>query len=306
LALLSRNEQLRVRKTSIGANASASALSGAGGGRVSRKTDKEEADLALMDFETVGLAMTDDGPTWPGMRNPGTVGFDMTPAASRGGFKAAHRHSARVRLLRYAAIAGSLLAIAFISAAVLLNPLRRLPGDISIGRVGVEGTKITVDSPKISGFQKDGRPFDIRARSGIQEITAPNIIELLGIDSKIGSENTSTTWVSAAQGIYDSLHDKMTLDGNIRIKNSTGYDIRLNTARIDFKTGGLVSEGPVKVILDGGTIAAQQLDVSDNGHKVSFGGDVSSMIDNGTGDSGTGESGAGDSGVAGALTESIR
>ena len=89
--------------------------------------------------------------------------------------------------------------------------------------------------------------------------------------------------MSAARGIYDSLHDKMTLEGDIRINNSAGYDIWLKTARIDFNTGGLVSEEPVTVILDGGTIAAKQLDVSDNGHKVSFGGEVTSMIDTGAG-----------------------
>lgn len=292
---MSQNETLRVRKSSIGPDTPASALSGAGGG-VSRETDKEEADLALMDFETAGLAMADDSMRRSGRNNLGSVGFNMTPATARGGFKAAKRHSARVRVLRGVAIAGSLLVIALISAAALLNPLRRLPGDISIGGVGVDGTKVTVDSPKISGVQTNGSPFEIRARSGIQDITVPDIIELLGIDSKIGAADASTTSVSAARGIYDSLHDKMTLEGDIRIKNSAGYDIRLKTARIDFKTGGLVSEEPVKVLLDGGTIAAQQLDVSDNGHKVSFGGEVISWI----------ETGAGDSDAAGALTESVR
>lgn len=288
LTLLSGNEALRMRLPPDGASAPARALSGADIG-ISLKKDE-------LDFEAAGLAVTDDGPRWAGMQGLGTVGFDVTPAASRGGFKAADRHSARVRVLRRAAIAGSLIAIALISAAVLLNPLRRLPADISIGRVGVEGTKITVDSPKISGVQKDGHPYEINARSGIQDITEPNIIELHGIDSKIGTADASTTWVSAARGIYDSLHDKMTLEGDIRIKNSTGYDIRLNTARIDFKTGGLVSEEPVKVLLDGGTIAAKQLDVSDNGHKVSFGGEVTSLID----------AGAGEPEAAGALTESGR
>ncbi|MGH6849834.1 MAG: hypothetical protein ACREDD_05225 [Methylocella sp.] len=224
----------------------------------------------------------------------GVVRFDVTPALWRGGFNAARRHSARVRLFRGAAIAGSLLAIALISAVALLNPLRRLPGDISVGRAALDGTKITLDFPKISGVQSDGRPFEIKARSGIQDITAPHIIELLGIDSKIGTPDASTTWVSAARGVYDSLHDKMTLEGDIRIKNSAGYDIWLKTAQIDFHTGGLVSEEPVWVILDGGTIAAKQLDVSDNGHKVSFGGEVTSMID----------TGAGEPEAAGALTDS--
>ena len=227
---------------------------------------------------TAGSGRVDDGPA-----DSAAARFDVTPALWRGGFKAAHRHSARVRLFRRAAIAGSLLAITLIPAVALMNPFRRLPGDISVGRAALDGTKITLDFPKISGVQTDGRPFEIKARSGTQDITAPNIIELLGIDSKIGAANASTTWVSAARGIYDSLHDKMTLAGDIRIKSSTGYDIWLRTARIDFTTGGLVSEEPVRVILDGGTIAARQLDVSDHGHKVSFGGEVTSMIDTGAG-----------------------
>jgi lipopolysaccharide export system protein LptC len=288
-----------MRKSSAGP--SASALSGTGGS-VSLKQSEEEVDLALLDnlaalnFETAGPAMLDDKPRRAGTRNPGPVGFDMTPAASRGGFKAAHRHSARVRWLRRVAIAGSLLTIGAISAVALLNPLRHLPVDVSIGRVGVEGTKVTVESPKITGLQKDGSPFEIKARSGIQDITTPDIIELLGIDSKIGAANASTTLVNAARGVYDSLHDKMTLEGDVRIKSSAGYDMRLDTAMIDFKSGGLVSDGPVRVLLNGGTIAAQQLDVSDNGHKVSFGGDVTSRIDTG------GE----ESGAAGTLAESVR
>jgi lipopolysaccharide export system protein LptC len=186
-------------------------------------------------------------------------------------------------LFRRAAIAGSLLAITLIPAVALMNPFRHLPGDISVGRAALDGTKITLDFPKISGVQTDGRSFEIKARSGTQDTAAPAIIELLGIDSKIGAADASTTWVSAARGVYDSLHDKMTLEGDIRIKSNTGYDIWLRTARIDFNTGGLVSEEPVRVFLDGGTIAAKQLNVSDNGHKVSFGGEVTSMIDTGAG-----------------------
>ena len=284
---LSRNVPLRKKKSAGRADVPAGALSGAG--RLASLESPANTKLAWPDVATAGSGGVDDRPAYSG-----GVRFDVTPALWRGGFKAAHRHSVRVRLFRRVAITGSLVAIALISAAALLNPARRLPGDISIGRAALEGTKITLDFPKVSGVQTDGRPFEIKARSGIQDVKAPDIIELLGIDSKIGAADASTTWVSAARGIYDSLHDKMTLEGDIRIKSSSGYDIWLRTARIDFTTGGLVSEEPVKVILDGGTIAANQLDVSDNGHKVSFGGEVTSMID----------SRAGKPETAGALTES--
>jgi lipopolysaccharide export system protein LptC len=285
-APLSQNEALRMKESSGGAGASAAALSGAGG--LASLESRADTNLVWPDAATAVSDRVDVG-----RADPGAVRFDVTPALWRGGFKAAHRHSARVRLFRRVAISGSLLAITLISAVALLNPLRHRPGDISVGRTALDGSKITLDFLKISGVQSDGYPFEIKARSGTQDLNVPGIIELLGIDSKIGAADASTTWVSAARGIYDSLHDKMTLAGDIRIKSSTGYDIWLRTARIDFTTGGLVSEEPVRVFLDGGTIAAKQLDVSDNGHKVSFGGEVTSMID----------TGAGQPEAAGALTE---
>jgi len=238
--------------------------------------------LALLEEKLVDANLV-----WPSVNAAGIgrrtrgASLEVTPPAWRGNFEEAHRHSSRVRLLRRAAIGGSVLAITLILAAVLVNPLRHIPVDISIGRVGLDGTKITVDFPKITGVQNNGRPFEIKARSGIQDVTVPNIIELLDIESSLGTAESSTSWVSAAHGVYDSSNDRLALDGDVRIKSSTGYDICLRTARIDFKSGSLVSEEPVKVVLEGGAIEAKALDVSDNGHKVSFGGDVSSTIDAG-------------------------
>lgn len=251
--------------------------SGAASGSPGRRLTAEETGLARgaaqLDPRTQDLA-SEEGRAAAGR----PVLFDMTPARWRGGFKAAQRHSARVRLFRRAAIASVLIAAVLIPAAALLNPLNSLRGNISIGRVALEGTKITLDYPKLSGTQKDGRPFEIKARSGSQDLSRPNIIELLGIESSIGTADSSTTWVSASRGVYDSKLDKLTLEGDVRIKNSGGYDIWLKTARIDFKTGGLVSKSPVKVVLDGGVIAANEVDVTDNGHKVTFGGEVTSTI----------------------------
>lgn len=223
-----------------------------------------------------------------GLQHPTAVGgtrVNVTPVTElRAGFKAAKRHSALVRLFRRLAVGGSIGIAVLISAAVLFNPLRRLPVNVSIGGVAVEGTKITVDSPKITGVQRDGRPFEIRARTGIQDITQPDITELQNIDSRLGAADDVNTLVRALNGVYDGLNDKMTLEGEVEIKSSTGYDIYLNSARIDFKTGALASEEPVKVLLDGGTISAKTMDVSDNGHKVAFDGKVTSMFETGSHD----------------------
>ena len=233
-----------------------------------------DANFARLGVAAQGLVRMDDALSARAVR------LDVTPAAWRGGFKEARRHSARVRVLRYGAIGGSVSALTLVLAAVLIYPLRHLPADVSVQRVALDGTKVTVDFPRVSGLQKNGLPFEIKARSGIQDVAVPNIIELQDLESTLGTADSSTTWVSAAHGVYDSLHDKLTLEGDVRIKSSTGYDIWLITARIDFKSGGLVSEEPVRVALDGGAIEAKELDVSDNGHKVSFGGEVTSRIEN--------------------------
>lgn len=225
------------------------------------------------------------GADWPdGGPNRGPSGrpsdrLDLGRSPWRGAIKAAGRHSARVRFLRRAILAGAVIAIAVISGVVLFDPFRRLPHNISIGQVRLDGSRVTVESPKISGFQKDGRPYEVKARSGSQDITTPNIVELLDIDATIGIADASMARVTAARGVYDSLHDNIILQGDARIRNEIGYDILMKTAQMDFKTGALVSKEPVSVILKGGTIAANEMNISDNGDRISFEGAVKSMIE---------------------------
>jgi lipopolysaccharide export system protein LptC len=207
------------------------------------------------------------------------IGLGSGPGRSRGAIIAAVRHSARVKTVRRVFVAASALAVALIFGVGFFDPFGRLVKNVGNGQVGMEGTRITVNHPNISGFQKDGRPFEVKARSGVQDITTPSIVELYDIDSKIGMGDASTLRVTAARGVYDSLRDKMVLEGDARIWSDVGYDVRMKKAEMDFKTGGLVTVDPVNVILKGGTIAANQMDISDNGRKISFVGAVKSIID---------------------------
>ncbi len=212
--------------------------------------------------------------------------LDLTRSPWRGAFKAAGRHSARVRFLRRAIAAVSVIAVALVVIVGVFDPFRRLPRNISIGQVSVDGTRITVASPKITGFQKDGRPYEVMARAGIQDTTTPNTIELLGIDAKIGMNDASVLRVTADHGTYDNLHDHLTLDGSAEIKNNVGYSIFMKTAQMDFKTGALVSKEPVNVLLKGGTVVADQMDIENDG-RVSFEGKVKSIIHSADSENGT-------------------
>ena len=70
-----------------------------------------------------------------------------------------------------------------------LDPLRilaRLP--TAGGQLVISGTKITMESPKLTGFTKDSRAYELNARAAAQDITKPDIVELTDIRAKIEIE----------------------------------------------------------------------------------------------------------------------
>ena len=212
-----------------------------------------------------------------GRQNLGDV-LELSHTPWRGAFTAARRHSLRVRVLRWSIVLFCLLTAGAATVYAVFDPFRRIPPNITIGQVRLDGTRITVDTPKISGFQKDGRPYDIKAEAGRQDTTTPNLVELSGIDARVGMRDSSTIKVTAGHGSYDNLKDSLVLDGAPQIRNEVGYAIFMKSAQMDFKTGGLISHEPVTVLLKGGRIAADEMDIGADG-KISFLGGVRSTFD---------------------------
>ncbi len=210
------------------------------------------------------------------------LGMDYTPPVRAGAFNAADRHSARVRFLKRSIVLGSLVGVTGIALIVLCNPFRHLPGGISLASVGVSGTKITMELPKISGIQQGGGPYEVRAKTGIQDITTPSIMELLGVDALIGMADATTTHVTSNHGTYDSRADMMNLAGNVTIANTSGYTLNLQTALMDFRAGMLTSHERLRVDIKGGEVSSDDIVIANNGHVINFRGNVASRFESGS------------------------
>ncbi len=204
--------------------------------------------------------------------------MDHTPPPRQHAVREAGRHTARVRFLRRAMVLGSVLGVSVIAIVVLFDPFHHLPLNFSVGSVGVEGTVVTMEAPKISGLKPDGGAYAITARQGVQDITKPSVMELRDVDATVGMLDNTSSRITAESGVYDGKVDTMTLTGHARIKSTGGYDLMMRSAVMNFKTGIFSSRERLKVDVSGGTIAADQLDVTDNGHKVSFEGGVTSLF----------------------------
>jgi lipopolysaccharide export system protein LptC len=190
-------------------------------------------------------------------------------------FRAAMRHSRMVRFFRGAIPVGLIAIMATIAAAAYFQPLRslvKLP--IDPGRVVVSGTTITMEAPRLGGFTRDGRPYDLTAKAAAQDLTNPNLLQLKEVRARVTMQDKTTVDITAATGSYDTKADMMVLRTDVVVTSSAGYTVRLNEAKVDVKANRIVSDEPVEVILSNGNIKSKRMEVSDNGDFMRFEGDV--------------------------------
>lgn len=193
-------------------------------------------------------------------------------------YRLAMRHSRRVRFLKRAipltAGSASILVIVF----AFFNPFRAVPANLSLEALGVSGSKITMDAPKLQGFKKDSRPYEVKATSAAQHIKTPHIIELNNLDADVAMGPDGSAKLTAPVGVFDSQKETLSLQSSVRVITNTGYDIRLQSADAEFKTGHVVSNKPVEVDMNDGSITADSIEIIDNGKQIVFTGRVRTTL----------------------------
>ena len=130
--------------------------------------------------------------------------------------------------------------------------LARLP--ISVGDVIVSGTKIKMENPKLSGFTRDKRRYDITAGAAAQDLTQPGIIELHEVNAIFEMQDKNTMKLVADGGSLDTKKEQLTLEHNIVVVTSKGEEAYFEQAVIDTKNGNVVSDQPVRIKMSNGTV----------------------------------------------------
>ena len=212
--------------------------------------------------------------------DPTTHGYAMTRRGDGGRlFRKAMRHSRRVRALRLAIPVGILAVVGISLLAVRFNPLRMLTAlPVDFSSLVVSGTKITMQAPRITGFTNDSRPYEFTARAAAQDVANPDTIELQGLHGKSEMPDKSQFELTADTGVYDSKAEMLTLRQNIVVKSSSGFEVYLSEAVVDVHTSNVVSERPVLVRMQQGTINANRMEVLDSGDTIRFGGGVTMVM----------------------------
>ena len=206
--------------------------------------------------------------------------FPIYDAALAAKFAQAARHSRLVRILRIAVPATVVLAMASIVAvSTFLNPFTMIPVKVDSGNMVVTGTKITMETPHLSGFTPDQRPYELWAKTATQDITDPDHVDLNALRAKVLMEDQSTVFLDARTGRFDNKQQQLDLHKDIFLRTSTGYEARLNSAFVDMNKGTVSSDEHVDVKLTNGTLTADRLRITGGGEVVRFEGNVVMHLD---------------------------
>jgi lipopolysaccharide export system protein LptC len=192
--------------------------------------------------------------------------------------KAAGRHSLFVRVIKRLIVLFAVVTCVAFGLYLYVDPFAKSNVNVSINKTELDGSHITMDAPRLSGYHADGRAYDLQAKSGVQDLNKPGIIDLIDVDGRFDTSDQGKAHIIAPSGRYDSARDFMALFGDVLITSDSGYNIQLHNADIDFKAGNMATSEPVKVITTDGTITSDRMTMTNNGEMITFDGQVHSLF----------------------------
>jgi len=206
----------------------------------------------------------------------------LSPAAATMAFSGTYddaiRHSRRVRFLRKAIPTACIAAIVGPIAWGIIAPFARTGIDVRVGPISVSGSKITMEAPKLSGFKKDQKAYEVTAASAVQDIKQPSIVELNDLKARMEQDDKKFARLTSEWGRFDQAADRLDLRGTVRVRTDNGYEADMLSARVNIKSGDLVSNEPVTVRSLTGSVSADRMEVLDNGKHAIFEGRVRSVF----------------------------
>jgi lipopolysaccharide export system protein LptC len=196
-------------------------------------------------------------------------------ARSEREFARARRHSRLVKVLKIGLPVMAVLIVLGGGAVTWLA--RALPDNVSVSSASLDDGRIVMEDPRMTGFDKNGRPYSMIAERAIQSLGSGGV-DLEGVKANVTVGEGKTADIVATKGHFDQAAQTLRLYDDITVDTSDGMSVKLKEAQIDLAAGNMVGTGPVDIDMPNQTIAAGALDVRDGGKLLSFGNGVKMTI----------------------------
>jgi len=182
---------------------------------------------------------------------------------------AAARRARLAPILSWAALAFGLgLVIVFLVQAGLFSALRPKP----------KPAPLTVEMPeqisgafaRIAGIDRENQPYVITAKKGYQDKESADLVHMEDLTGTFQRKSSQPFELFSDTGLYHSKVKEMDLEGNVRIVEKGRFTANMTKAHVELEKKNLVSNVPVVVEMEAGTINANGLQVSNDGNNIKF------------------------------------
>lgn len=192
----------------------------------------------------------------------------ITVEQRRLAFKAAKRHSALVRILKWFLPVSVFTIIGFF--ILFLQGPGVMPENVSITSAAVESGKLVMIDPVMDGFTKDQKPYQVKAEKALQDVLAPDIIELQQMQANFPFSEGKSATLTAKAGLMDNAQNILTLSEGVELVTDDGMVVKLQNATINIGDGRMQTKEPVDIKREGMAITANQMDVENSGRNLVF------------------------------------
>ncbi|WP_174273455.1 LPS export ABC transporter periplasmic protein LptC [Sphingomonas bacterium] len=175
-------------------------------------------------------------------------------------------HDRLMAVLRVALPAAVGALVAFLALAPLTVG-SEISFVLSKDRVDIAPERMRVTTAEYRGKDSDGQPFQLDAKSAVQQTSATPIVRLQDLNARIALDDGPAT-VRANHGRYDMDNSRIALDGPVKLDDATGYHIATRDILIDMNSKRAVSRGAVAGTMNIGTFSADRMTADLNSRVV--------------------------------------
>jgi lipopolysaccharide export system protein LptC len=199
--------------------------------------------------------------------------FFVVPNERARAISAARRHSRIVRALRLA-LPLLIVALPLLAALpMLLTPEAELP-DLDLAGIGLTGTGITMEKPRMTGFSDNRRGYEVTASRAEQNLLNPGVLGLFSLEARMDLQGNGWAVLAAEEGVLDTKAEALDLRKDIRLDTDKGDRVRMSEANIRFPQEEIISNAPVELASGSMTLTAASMRVTENGDAATFEGSV--------------------------------
>jgi lipopolysaccharide export system protein LptC len=192
-------------------------------------------------------------------------------------FARERQHSGRIRFFRRALPGIAILILAVLVGKTAFTSLTGV--SIDLAGTTIQGGKLIMDGPHMSGFTSNNRPYELSALRAIQDITRTESVDLEGIAARVPIGMKDWAQIDAATGTLFRDSGKLAITSPTVIETTDGMKAHLQSAELLMASGDIRGTESVRIETGGSHVTAEQLTVTGGGAVMVFERNVKMLIE---------------------------